>query len=142
MTEAEILEQLASHGDRMWSIFQYWTSVSFALLIAGHFAADRIHWLVLVFFGILYASFTYTFVNMAQFDASVIRTGLDQLSAIAEEGQHLSMLGETFISESPLSKENPYALSGFASSIAFIGLFLAALIYPAYCHIKGKKSLN
>jgi hypothetical protein len=43
MTEAEILAGLAAHGDRVWSVMQYWTSVSFGLLIAAHFAAERIN---------------------------------------------------------------------------------------------------
>jgi hypothetical protein len=140
MTEAEILEQLATHGDRMWSILQYWTSVSFAILIAGHFTADRIHWLVLAFFGILYACFSLLFTNMVQFDSSVITAGLDHLQQMAEEGQQLSLIGQTFISESPLSKQNPSLVTSSAMRLAFIGLFLATLVYPTYCHLKSKNS--
>jgi hypothetical protein len=140
MSEAEILEQLAAHGDRMWSIFQYWTSVSFAILIAGHFAAERLHWMVLVFFGLLYASFTFNFVNMVQFDSSVIRAGIDQLELLVEEGQQLTLIGQTFITEGPLSRQNRSLVRALVIQLAFSGLSIATLVYPAYCHLKSKKS--
>ena len=142
MTEAEIVEQLATPGDRIWSIFQYWTSVSFAILIAGHFSAERIHWLVLVFLGILYASFSLLFSNMVQFDSSVISAGLVQLQRMAEEGQQLSLLGQTFITEGPLSMQNPSPEMTSVTRLAFFGLFLATLVYPTYCHLKSRKSAN
>lgn len=140
MTEAEILEQLATHGDRVWAILQYWTSVSFAILIAGHFSAARMHWLVLIFIGMLYVSFTFMFTEMLQFDASVIRAGLDQLQKIVEEDKQLSLIGHAFITEAPLNQQNRSLLTISANRLAFLGLFLVTLVYPAYCHLKSRKT--
>ena len=140
MTEAEILEQVVTHGDRIWSIFQYWTSVSFAILIAGHFAAERIHWVVLAFFGTLYASFSLFFADMIQFDANVISAGLDQLQQMVEEGEQIGLMAQTFIAEGPLSKQNKSLLLIVATRFAFLGLFVATLVYPTYCHVKLRKS--
>ena len=140
MTEAEILEQLATHGDRVWSIVQYWTSVSFAMLIAGHFAADRVHWLVLIWFGLLYAAFTLTFVSMAVFDGQVIRAGLVQLQGIGGEGRELGLIGQTFVTDAPL--QNPGVIRRIAGLLMFFGLFFTTLVYPAYCHFKNKDPVS
>jgi hypothetical protein len=136
MTEAELVAQMAAHGDRLWSIAQYWTSVSFGILIAGHFAAERVHWLALVFFGMLYLVFTSVCYNMLVFDSSVIRAGLDQLQSMADKGQQLGHIGKSFIENAPLNNQTPG--KRMAQLLMGIGLLLTTLAYPAYCHIKSK----
>ena len=136
MTEAEILAQLAVHGDRLWSILQYWTSVSFGMLIAGHFAADRMHWLALVLFCTLYILFSRNCLSMIVFDASVIRAGLDQLQSMADAGEPLGHIAQNFIDNAPLnnSSQGKY----WATRAMAGGMFLSTLAYPAYCHFKSR----
>ena len=140
MNETEIVGQLAVHGDRIWSVLQYWTSVSFGIMVAGHFAADRIHWSVLALFGLLYIAFSNVCLDMLNFDSSTIRAGLDQLQSMADNGAALGRIGQNFVENSPLS--NQTLLSQFFWILTGFGLFLTTLAYPAYCHFKSKKSLT
>jgi len=39
MTEADLLSQLSSFGNFLWSLMQYWTSISVGILIASHFVS-------------------------------------------------------------------------------------------------------
>ena len=43
MSEAEIIESLFSIYDRYWTIVQWWSSVSFSLIIVAYLAADRLN---------------------------------------------------------------------------------------------------
>ena len=79
---------------------------------------------------------------MVQFDSSVIKAGIDQLQRMADEGEQLSLIGQGFIAEGPLSTQNRSLVRMTATRVAFFGLFLATLVYPAYCHLKSRKSPN
>lgn len=138
MTETEIVGQLAVHGDRIWSILQYWTSVSFGILVAGHFAANRMHWSVLILFGALYSAFSSVCLDMFVFDASTIRAGLHQLQSMADRGEPLGQIGQNFIESSPLA--NQTLLNRIFWSFMGLGLFLTTLAYPAYCYVKSRIS--
>jgi hypothetical protein len=138
MTEAELVAQMAAHGDRLWSITQYWTSVSFGILIAGHFAADRIHWSILVFFGLLYLAFSDACYGMLVFDSGAIRAGLDQLQSMVDDGEPLGHIGKNFIENAPLN--NQTLGTELRSAFMALGLLLTTLAYPAYCHVRSRKS--
>ena len=48
MSEAEILEQIAIHIDRMWLLAQWYTAISLAMISATHFAAERLNLYILI----------------------------------------------------------------------------------------------
>ena len=125
MTETEIVGQLAVHGDRIWSILQYWTSVSFGILVAGHFAANRIHWSVLILFSALYSAFSNACLDMFYFDASTIQAGLHQLQSMADSGEALGQIAQNFIENSPLA--NQTSLTRIFWRFMGLGLFLMTL---------------
>ena len=96
MNENEILEHMALHGDRVWSNLQFWTSVSFGLLIAAHIAAANVSKSVLAAILVLYMFFTATFMGMVLYDIEVIRAGGMQLKMLADAGpvgQSLKVIG-------------------------------------------------
>ena len=140
MNEVEIVGQLAVHGDRTWSILQYWTSVSFGILVAGHFAANRIHWAVLGVFGLLYFVFSYVCYEMFMFDSKVITAGLAQLQNMVDNDEAIGPIGLSFIENSPLN--NLTLVKRLMWNFMGLGLFLTTLGYPAYCHLKSRNLPN
>ena len=134
MTETEILEQMVIHGDRVWSILQFWTSVSFGLLIAAHIAAANVSKFVLVVILVLYTLFTTMFIGMVLYDLEVILAGGMQLEMLAEAGAQLSLISQATLEHGPLTNDTWY-MRLLRQSIA-AGLFLVTLIYPIICYRK------
>ena len=136
MTEAEIFADMAAHGDRVWSILQYWTSVSFGLLVAAHFAADQLNKYALFILLFLYSAFSFSLLRMLQFDQGMILAGIAQLRLMAENGAILSLLGENVIVTSPLATMTPF----YRSINIFMGggLYITSIVYPIYCYLKGR----
>ena len=133
MTEAEILADLTSHGDRIWSIMQYWTSISFAVLIAAHLTAARISWLVIAIFLVIYVLVTFQFSVMLRFDMEMIRAGVRELMVRSENGQ-LTLLSQAAIEQGPLANDTPTLK--FIRNAVGLGMFAATVSYPIYCKLK------
>ena len=134
MTEAEVVAQAAFHGDRIWSVTQYWTSVCFGLLIAAHFVAARIHWLALAAFLFIYVLFSMHCADMLMFDTAVIRAALESLEQI-KQLEELGPLGEAFLAEAPVS--TPGVFKQVQTMGLFLGMFCVCIGYPVYCHRRG-----
>lgn len=135
MTEAEILADMAGHGDRIWAMLQYWTGVSFGLLVAAHFAADRLNKYALFILLLLYTAFTFSVLRMQQFDQGMILAGIAQLTLMAENNENLTLLGKNLLTLSPLAQMSPFykGLNIFMGA----GLYITSIVYPIYCHRKG-----
>lgn len=137
MTEAEVLAEVTSHGDRIWSIVQYWSSISFGLLIAAHITAHRTALSVLVTFLALYTLFTIQLWGMLRFDFQVISAGIDQLRSMANSDE-LSAMGTSVIRHGPTANDNVYTIG--LRWIIGLGLFLATC--PTQSTAVGKNNLN
>ncbi len=136
MTEAEILAELTSHGDRIWSIMQYWTSISFAVLIAAHLTAARISWIVIAIFLLIYVLVTFQFAVMIRFDVELIKAGISELMTRSENGQ-LTLLSQAAIDKGPLANET--LATRLLRRAVGLGMFVATLTYPIYCKLKAGK---
>ena len=135
MTEAEILAELTSHGDRIWSIMQYWTSISFAVLVAAHLTAARISWIVIAIFLVIYVLVTFQFAVMLRFDMDMIRAGLSELMVRSENGQ-LTLLSQGAIEQGPLANDTP-TLKVLRNAVG-LGMFTVTIFYPIYCKLKAE----
>jgi hypothetical protein len=132
MTEAEILAEVSAHGDRLWSVLQYWTSVSFGLLIAAHFAAERINKYALLGFLLLYTAFSFTLIGMIRFDSGMIAAGVAATQTLIDNGESVSLLAQKFIATSPATNSSTFAkLSRLGMAV---GLYVTAIAYPIYCY--------
>lgn len=136
MNENEILEHMALHGDRVWSNLQFWTSVSFGLLIAAHIAAANVSKSVLAAILVLYMFFTATFMGMVLYDIEVIRAGGMQLKMLADAGAQLSLISQATLDHGPVLNDSWY--KSIVRQGMAVGLFLVTLLYPIHCYRKRR----
>jgi hypothetical protein len=59
MTVAELLAALSTAQERLWLISQYWTSVSFGLIIAAYVVSKKLHIVMTTTVLVIYAAFTF-----------------------------------------------------------------------------------
>lgn len=136
MTEAQILVDMGVHGDRVWSIMQFWTSVSFGILIAAHFAAERLNLFVLVVILLLYTSFSLSLARMLQFDQGIIFAGIQQLQLLAQSGS-LSLVGQKVLATSPLVSDTSFFV--LLRMFMTLGLFITTIVYSIYSFLQAKQ---
>ena len=135
MTEVEILSEMTTHGDRIWSILQYWTGVCFGILVAAHLTAWRVSLIVIAVFLTVFSLFTLQLVNMLTYDMGVIRAGAVELASMADKGADLGSIARTVLSSSPAVSNDPYAI--FLRYSVLPAMFIVTLAYPIYCYFKS-----
>jgi len=131
MTEADLLSQLAPVGDFLWSLMQYWTSVSIGILIGSYFVAKRlsIGFLTLILFA--YILFSFTVAELMQLQVLEIKAIAMDLNSLAENGVVLSHTSRAFLEHGPVVNEN---MTGLAVRLLMFGtMFLVTIFYPIYC---------
>lgn len=131
MTEADLLSQLTSVGSFLWSLMQYWTSVSIGFLIGSHFVANRLNAIVLTLFILIYIFFTVQITILIRLQLQEIAAiGMD-LNNMADSGIVLSNTARVFLEQSPVINQT---LAGqIARLLMFGSMFLLTIFYPLYC---------
>ncbi len=137
MNEIEILQLMAMHDDKAWSVLQFWTSVSFGLLIAAHFAAANVSRSVLVVVLVLYILFTAQSWGMILFDVQAIKAGGRQLEMLTDEGAKLSLISRATLDYGPALNDTWYTRIPRQGMV--LGLFLVTLFYPIHCYRKRSR---
>jgi uncharacterized membrane protein YhiD involved in acid resistance len=131
MTEADLLSQLTSVGSFLWSLMQYWTSVSIGFLIGSHFVANRLNAIVLTLFILIYIFFTVQITILIRLQVQEIAAiGMD-LNNMADNGIVLSNAARVFLEQSPVVNQT---LAGQITRLLMFGsMFLLTIFYPLYC---------
>jgi hypothetical protein len=101
MTEADLLEQLNSTGAFLWSLMQYWTSISFGILIGAYLAAKRINAYFLGAFILVYAVFTGQITWLMRLQIETIRGIIIDLRVIEDSAAGLSNTAMAVLEQSP-----------------------------------------
>jgi hypothetical protein len=134
MTEADLLEQLNSTGEFLWSLVQYWTSVSFGILIGANLAAKRISAYFLGAFILVYVVFTAQITVLMTLQVETIRGITIDLRVIEDSAVGLSSTAMAVLEHSPVA--NDTAITQFLRLAMFVGMFLITISYPIYCKLK------
>ena len=131
MTEADLLSQLTTVGSFIWSLMQYWTSVSIGFLIGSHFVANRLNAIVLTLFILIYIFFTVQITILIRLQVQEIAAiGMD-LNNMADNGIVLSNAARVFLEQSPVVNQT---LAGQITRLLMFGsMFLLTIFYPLYC---------
>ncbi|NCF17231.1 MAG: hypothetical protein GWP63_03255 [Haliea sp.] len=137
MTEADLLEHLLSNGDLLWSQMQYWTSVSFGVLIAAHLAAKRLSWIILIGFVVLYTIFSSYIGQLVKLNLETIKGIGADLNLLAESGVALSNTSLSFLEHFPLLNET--VVGQLVRSILGYGLLIITIGYTLYCKFKSEE---
>ncbi len=131
MTEADLLSQLSSFGDFLWSLMQYWTSISVGILIASHFVASRLNGFILAIFIIIYTVFTVQIVTLMQLELQAIKGIFMDLEIMAGKGVALSNTARQILEHSPVA--NDTLINQLIRLVMTGGMFLITISYPIYC---------
>jgi hypothetical protein len=134
MTEADLLEQLNSTGAFLWSLMQYWTSISFGILIGAYLAAQRINAYFLGAFILVYVVFTAQIAGLMTLQIETIRGIIVDLRAIEDSAVGLSSTAMAVLEHSPLANDS--VIGQFLRLAMFVGMFLITISYPIYCKLK------
>ena len=139
MTEADILGQISAYGDQLSANMQYWTSVSFGVLVAAHLTRGQVSGLITSVALIFYIGFICLMVSTILFEIGMIRSSALGLSQLAESGQTISLIAEQVILSGPMVTATGSML--IARRAVLLGIFLLTCAYPIYCFYTSK-SIN
>lgn len=137
MSEAELVYQYGENANAIWSLLQWWVSVSFGVLALAHFTGKHINLAFLLGIASLYSVFSlilFLFVGtIVQIQAGVL-SSLTQLGA--SEG--ISDTGSAV-----LAAAGTWERTGTVPMILlYLGVSLATVCYPIYVWIQQRRSAS
>jgi hypothetical protein len=131
MSEAELVSNVFSSNELIWSLMQYWASVSMGVLIGSHFVASRLNRIVLASFLVIYISFSVQIWNVIYVQMEVLKGIAMDLRQLADDGISLSNAARRWMETGPTVNNSAWGkLNGGA---VFLTMFAATTVYPIYC---------
>jgi hypothetical protein len=110
---------------------QYWTSISFGILIGSHFVAKKLSVFFLALFLFVYALFTLQIVELMRLQIFEIQGIAKDLNNLAENGVVLSNTARAFLEHGPAVTEN---ITGPIIRLLMFGtMFFITIFYPIHC---------
>ncbi|MGJ8692618.1 MAG: hypothetical protein ACSHW0_09060 [Thalassotalea sp.] len=134
MSEYEIVYMMSVHTDRIWTIMQFWASISFGLMVVAYIAAAKLTLPMISILTFLYIVFSLFILNMLKINGGIsdgyiidLNNLLNSQIAIKHGSQNLLEMNRNS--------------HGFILIItAFIGTFISALffLWYSYCINRNK----
>lgn len=131
MSEYELIALMSETQNSIVGLLQWWASISFALMVVGHFAGDKLKWPLVTSILILYTGFTILIWFLNQ------QRGAD-LEAMFRELQSLESLTRVGLAKVNSEGENQFAflLTGLLS---YFGTYLAAVAYLVWRFVAARQ---
>ena len=127
MTEAELIYQLGESANRLWTLVQWWASISFGLVALAHFSIRK---LSLALVGALLSLYVLFSLLLAEINFGIamqmnrIRETLGDLDAAGE----LSAVGQASIGPAPV-----------LLPVTLLLTFFGTITFVLYSYWKGRK---
>ena len=131
MSEAEMLSQINSVGEFLWSLMQYWTSVSIAVLIGSHFVASRLNAIIIALFLLIYILFTVQIGLLLRVQMQALQGLAMDLRQLTDSGISLSNTATNWLKYAPVANDS--ALGQLGRQAMALAMFVATVSYPIYC---------
>ena len=131
MTEADILEAIFVIGSQMGENVQFWTSVSFGVLVASHLTKGQVSGFVIAIAIIFYSGFSWLIASNVLFEIGMIKSGVATLVQMAHDGEKLSLMSENAISNGPVATASEQTI--ISRRLVLVGMYLLTCAYPIYC---------
>ena len=135
MTEAEIALQIAEMYHLVWTVQQWWASISLGLLVLAHVAYERLNLFLVTIIIVLYTAFSAYLLLIVDGQSNTITHYLADLQALAESGHELATGTLTYME--PRSK-----VSVALTVITLWGTYAGCTAYLLYSYIKGRRATN
>ena len=135
MSEAEIVYQLSEMYNKIWSVQQWWASISIGLLILAHLASERINLFLVLFIMALYSSFSLYISIMLTRTWNTTTHYIQDLQGLVGAGHKLSSGTLTLL-------EPQSEIVTALIVIVFICTFIGCNAYLVYSYLKGRRESN
>ena len=129
MSESDIIAHLAFRNEMIWSLVQWWVSISFAIVVASYFGANRLSRLLVTVIIALYLLYTLTMCTEFLTQMTYIAAIYKDLTALAESTQ------TGFIAQSALDRRGGY--TGPLVLLTMGVTFLVTIGFVVHCYRKG-----
>jgi hypothetical protein len=127
LSESELIEHLFSIYDRCWTIVQWWSSVSFSLIIVAYLAADRLSKGIVATLLGLYTLYTIWVYSLMAYNINMAVALLGDLESLRVAGSLRSQGGMTALQDQlPVYGIWLGNIAQLATFIACVGYFLYA----------------
>jgi hypothetical protein len=134
MTEAEIAYQVSEYLDRVWSMQQWWASVSIGVLVMAHLASDKLNLFLVGISLALYTTYTLYMQQMSRENVETVFALLRDLEVLVDSGEVSSNNAEELLE---ILTINPLLFI-----LTFGGTYVCVASYVIYSYIKIRGHRN
>ena len=133
MTEAEIVFQYSEYVNRVWSLLQWWGSVSLGLIALAHLASDRLNSILLFAILSLYTSYSILLMVMLSVNVTAMGLLIEDLTRLANEGVAIGNYASNLIEADTLGP--------ILGLIVALGTYFSSMLYPIFA-LRQQRSLS
>lgn len=108
----------------MWSLIQWWASISFGLLVLANMAADRIGLYLTVLVSMLYTGFSFVVLQMAGRNMSIVESVFVDLRALKAAGNDLTLTAQYWMQGAEPATKKALSLIMLLTYIGVLGYFI------------------
>jgi hypothetical protein len=134
MTEAEIAYLISEYLDRVWSMQQWWASVSIGVLVMAHLASDKLNLFLVGISLALYTTYTLYMQQMSRENVETVFALLRDLEVLVDSGEVSSNNAEELLE---ILTINPLLFI-----LTFGGTYVCVTSYVIYSYIKIRGHRN
>jgi hypothetical protein len=134
MTEAEIAYQVSEYLNRVWSMQQWWASISIGVLVMAHLASAKLNLLLVCISLALYTSYTLYMQQMSLENVETLFALLRDLEVLVDSGKVSSNNAEELL--------KILATSPVLFYLTFGGTYLCVVSYVIYSYVKTRGYRN
>ena len=134
MTEAEIAYQVSEYLDRVWSMQQWWASVSIGVLVMAHLASDKLNLFLVCISLSLYTTYTLYMQQMSRENVETVFALLRDLEVLVDSGKVSSNNAEELLE---ILMINPVLFI-----LTFGGTYVCVVSYVIYSYVKMRSYRN
>jgi hypothetical protein len=127
LSESELIEHLFNLYDRYWTIVQWWSSISFSLIIVAYLAADRLSKVIVATLLGLYTLYTIWAYLLMAYNLNMVASLFVDLASLHVAGGLQTEVALTAIQDKlPDYGAKLGTIAQLATYIACVGYFLYA----------------
>ena len=134
MTEAEIAFQVSEYLDRVWSMQQWWASVSIGVLVMAHLAAEKLNLFLVCISLALYTTYTLYMQQMSRENVETVFALLRDLEVLVDSGKVSSNNAEELLE---ILTINPVLFI-----LTFGGTYICVVSYVIYSYVNMRRYSN
>ncbi|MEP5570097.1 MAG: hypothetical protein ABJN62_19810 [Halioglobus sp.] len=124
MTEAELVMVASEAFDRVWSLLQWWASVSFGLLVVAHIASHRIGTYLAILVPVLYTCFSLGIVAIMRRNLGIVQSVYEDLGILQATDIELSVTAKYMMQGAGIVGDLALPIALLATYVGVIGYFI------------------